>query len=103
MRDGKGRRDGPRRPGRGASRVDFFPRLVAMQRLVQARNFAVFKMSNSGLPGRRKLSTILDNFSSDSQLTAAVVLETYGDPLLEHIETSLLPLLWNGIEDSQTA
>ena len=103
MKDGKGRGDGPKRPGRPVSRVDFFPRLVAMQRLIQARNFAVFKMSNSGLPGRRKLSTILDNFSSDSQLTAAVVLEAYADPLLEHIETSLLPLLWNGIEDSQTA
>jgi DNA-binding CsgD family transcriptional regulator len=83
--------------------VDFFPRLVAMQRLVQARNFAVFRMSNAGPPGRRKLTTILDNFSSDSEVTAASVLGAYGDALLDHIDISLLPLLWNGTEDSQTA
>jgi DNA-binding CsgD family transcriptional regulator len=103
MKDGKGRGDGSKRPGRSASRVDFFPRLVAMQRLVQARNFAVYKMNSSGLPGRRKLSIILDNFSSDSQITATSIIESYGDLLLEHIETSLLPVLWNGTEDSQTA
>lgn len=103
MRDGKGKGDGNKRPGRPASRVDFFPRLVAMQRFGQARNFAVFKTSSSGLPGRRKLSVVLDNFSSDSPVTSAAIIEGYGEALLDHLESSSLPLLWNGTEDSQTA
>lgn len=103
MKDGRGKADGPKRPGRPASRVDFFPRLVAMQRFIQARNFAVFKLSSFGLPGRRKLTVILDNFSSDSSLTAAMILDAHGDALIEHIETSSLPMLWNGAEESQTA
>jgi len=74
-----------------------------MQRFTHARNFAVFKMNNSGLPGRRKLSLVLDNFSSDSPITATSILDVHGSALLEHLEISSLPLLWNGSEDSQTA
>lgn len=103
MKDGKGKGDGGKRSGRQASRADFFPRLIAMQRFALARNFVVFKMSNSGLPGRRKLTTIIDNFASDSPISATSVLEAYGEPMLEHLEISSLPLLWNGVEDSQTA
>jgi DNA-binding CsgD family transcriptional regulator len=103
MKDGKSKGDGGKRPGRTASRADFFPRLIAMQRFAHARNFAVFKLNNSGLPGRRKLSIIIDNFSSDTSITAQSILDSYGDVLLEHIEISSLPLLWNGNEDSQTA
>jgi DNA-binding CsgD family transcriptional regulator len=103
MKDGKGKGDSGKRPGRQASRADFFPRLIAMQRFAHARNFAVFKMNNSGLPGRRKLSLIIDNFSSDSPITATELMESYGEALLEHLEVSSLPLLWNGTEDNQTA
>lgn len=103
MKDARARGDNGKRQGRQASRADFFPRLVAMQRFAQARNFAVFKMSNSGLPGRRKLTAIIDNFSSDSPITAISVLDAYGPQMLEHLEISSLPLLWNGVEDSQTA
>ncbi|MCB1446653.1 MAG: helix-turn-helix transcriptional regulator [Rhizobiaceae bacterium] len=104
MRDGRGKGEGSRRPGgRTASRADFFPRLVAMQRFIHARNFAVFKSNNSGLPGHRKLTAIIDNFASDSPVAASAVLDCYGGTFLEHLETSSLPLLWNGIDDSQTA
>ncbi|MGV3550670.1 transcriptional regulator VisR [Rhizobium sp.] len=103
MKDGKGKGDGGKKPGRQASRADFFPRLIAMQRFAHARNFVVFKMTNSGLPGRRKLSIIIDNFSSDSAMTAMSVLDAYGEQMLDHLEISSLPLLWHGIEDSQTA
>ena len=103
MKDGKGKGDGSKRSGRPASRADFFPRLIAMQRFVHARNFAVFKLNNAGLPGRRKLTVIIDNFSSDSPVTASSILDGYSEGLLEHLEVSSLPLLWNGIEDSQTA
>jgi DNA-binding CsgD family transcriptional regulator len=103
MRDVKSKSDSAKRPGRQASRADFFPKLVAMQRFVQARNFAVYKMSNSGLPGHRKLSTLIENFSSDGPISAKSVLEAYGDDMLDHLDVSSLPLLWNGVEDSQTA
>lgn len=103
MKEGKGRGDGGKRPGRQASRADFFPRLIAMQRFAQARNFAVYKMNNSGLPGRRKLTVMIDNFSSDSPITTDSIIDSYGETLLEHIEISSLPLLWNGTEDNQTA
>lgn len=103
MKDVRGKGDGGKRTGRSASRADFFPRLIAMQRFAHARNFAVFKLNNSGLPGRRKLSVIIDNLASDSSVTAGSLLEGYGEALLAHIEVSSLPLLWNGIEDSQTA
>lgn len=102
MKD-KGKGDNGKRPGRPASRADFFPRLIAMQRFAHARNFAVFKMNNSGLPGRRKLTVIIDNFASDSPMTANSIIESYGDAMLDHLEISSLPLLWNGNEDSQTA
>ena len=103
MKDARSKGDSGKRPGRTASRADFFPKLIAMQRFAHARNFAVFKMNNSGLPGHRKLEVIIDNFSSDSPIIAGAILEAYGDALLEHIEVSSLPLLWNGTEDSQTA
>jgi DNA-binding CsgD family transcriptional regulator len=92
-----------KRQSKALSRSDFFPRLVAMQRFAHARNFAVFKTNNSGLPSRRKLTCILDNFPSDSEINAASILEAYGVQLMEHLDVSSLPLLWNGIEDSQTA
>jgi DNA-binding CsgD family transcriptional regulator len=95
--------DPTKRHSKAISRSDFFPRLVAMQRFAHARNFAVFKTNNSGLASRRKLSCILDNFPTDSEVTAAAILAEYGPILLDHLETSSLPLFWNGIDDAQTA
>ena len=64
------------RPGSVAvSRSDFFPRLVAMQRFAHARNFAVLKTNNSGLPSRRKLTCILDNFPTVKRDDALRVLD----------------------------
>lgn len=95
--------DAMKRSNRAVSRSDFFPRLVAMQRFAHARNFAVLKTNNSGLASRRKLTCILDNFASDSEVTALSILDAYAPVLLEHLEVSSLPLLWNGKEESQTA
>jgi DNA-binding CsgD family transcriptional regulator len=92
-----------KRQGKAVSRSDFFPRLVAMQRFAHARNFAVLKTNNSGLPSRRKLTCILDNFPTDSEVGASSILSAYGPTLLDHLEVSSLPLLWNGKDDAQTA
>jgi DNA-binding CsgD family transcriptional regulator len=103
MKDGKSTNDPVRRMTKAVSRSDFFPRLVAMQRFAHARNFAVLKTNNSGLPSRRKLTCILDNFPSDSEVTADSILEAYRPALIEHLEVSSLPLMWNGREEQQTA
>lgn len=103
MKLGRSVADPVKRHSKAVSRSDFFPRLVAMQRFAHARNFAVFKTNNSGLASRRKLSCILDNFPTDSEVTAAAILSEYGTILLEHLETSSLPLFWNGRDEAQTA
>jgi DNA-binding CsgD family transcriptional regulator len=103
MKGGRGKNDSGKRPGKSVSRADFFPRLVAMQRFALARNFAVYKTNNSGLASRRKLSCIIENFATDGDVTAPAILDTYGQAMLDHLEVSSLPLLWNGIEASQTA
>lgn len=98
-----GKTDSVKRQGRAVSRSDFFPRLVALQRFANARNFAILKSNNSGLPSRRKLTCILDNFSSDSEVEVQDIIDSYGAPLLEHLEVSSLPVFWNGVGESQTA
>ena len=103
MKANKGKSDTGKRQGRPVSRADFFPRLVAMQRFAHARNFAVFKSNNSGLASRRKLNCIIDNFATDGDIAASAILDSYSQALLDHLEISALPLLWNGIEASQTA
>lgn len=103
MKDTKAKNDTAKRQGRPVSRADFFPRLVAMQRFAHARNFAVFKTNNSGLPSRRKLTCIIDNFASDGDIAASAILDHYSQALLDHLEISSLPLLWNGLEANQTA
>jgi DNA-binding CsgD family transcriptional regulator len=45
----------------------------------------------------------MDNFASDDEISASQVLEAYGPALLDHLEISALPMLWNGVEASQTA
>ena len=99
----KGSSEQSKKPARPVSRADFFPRLVAMQRFAHARNFAVFKTNNSGLATLRKLTCILDNFQSDSELTADDILDAYSGPMLQHLEISSMPLMWNGSDDSQIA
>lgn len=103
MKATKAKNDSAKRQGRPVSRADFFPRLVAMQRFAHARNFAVFKTNNSGLASRRKLSCIIDNFATDGDIAASAILDNYSQALLDHLEVSALPLLWNGMEASQTA
>lgn len=88
---------------RASSRSDIFPKLVAMQKSLKARNFAVFRIAGAGLPNKRKLICELDNWGANGTESGVQLLDGYGDALLDHIETSLLPLLWNGSENSSFA
>ncbi|MGR6432041.1 transcriptional regulator VisR [Rhizobium sp. PAMB 3182] len=98
---------GDLRPNRttrsAASRSDLFPDLVTMQRMVKARHSAVFRIIGGSQPGKRSLFCEMENWGSVDQNYSAQFVAAYGDILLAHIESSLLPLLWNGADESSSA
>ncbi|WP_027486923.1 transcriptional regulator VisR [Allorhizobium undicola] len=80
---------------------DVFPKLMAMQKSLGARSFAIFRMVGSGLPRKRKLHCEYESWGAGGhggQSDAFVA--CYGELLLKHIDEFLLPLLWNGRENS---
>ena len=52
----------PPRTGSSASRSDLFPRLVAIQRVLGAKNFVVVRAIASGFPNKRKLFCEMENW-----------------------------------------
>ncbi len=76
-------------------------RLQAMQKQINAKHFAVLRLNGSGLPASRKLTCVLDNWGTESEITAHDLVSSYSDQMLEHLDTSLLPLLWNGTGEHQ--
>lgn len=91
------------RMSRFSSRSDLFPRLVAMQKSINARNFAVLRVGGSGGSNKRKLVCELENFGPNNLVMTKQLVETYGEQMLQHIDLSLLPLMWNGRDDASTA
>lgn len=91
------------RVSRFSSRSDLFPRLVVMQKSINARHFAVIRVGGSGAVNKRKLNCELENFGANNVAITRQLIETYGDQMLSHIELSMLPLVWNGREDGQIA
>ena len=83
---------------RAASRADVFPKLIAMQKQLRARNFAVFRVMAAGLPGKRKLICEMENWDTDNEQYGRLVLDNYAEALLDHIEVSTLPVVWSGAE-----
>jgi DNA-binding CsgD family transcriptional regulator len=86
-----------------SSRSDLFPRLVAMQKLIDADNFAIYRVAGSGLPSKLRLVCELENFGPTNPLASKAIIDVYGDAMLEHIEKSLLPMMWNGMDEESTA
>lgn len=91
------------RVSRFSSRSDLFPRLVVMQKSINARHFAVMRVGGSGAANKRKLVCELENFGPNNLAVTKMIIETYGEQMLQHIEQSLLPLMWNGRDDANTA
>lgn len=81
---------------RVSSRSDLFPQFVAMQKKLKARNFAVFRLAGGGLPNRRKMVCELENFGASAAESCDAFVEAYGVTLTEHLDKSLLPLMWSG-------
>lgn len=88
------------RVGKVTSRSDLFPRLIAMQKLADAQNFAVFRVNGSGLPAKQRLVCELENWGATNAGACKAFVDAHGDALLEHIEKSLLPLTWAGSHDA---
>lgn len=78
-------------------------RLQTMQKQINAKHFAVLRLNGSGLPASRKLTCVLDNWGTESEITAHDLTSSYSDQMLEHLDTSPLPLLWNGTGEHQAA
>ena len=74
-----------------------------MQKQVNAKHFAVLRLNGSGLPASRKLTCVLDNWGPGSEATAHELTSAYSDQMLEHLDASLLPVLWNGTGEHQAA
>jgi DNA-binding CsgD family transcriptional regulator len=70
-----------------------------MQKLADAQNFAVYRMSGSGLPAKQRLLCELENWGPSNASLNKAFADAYGDALIEHIEKSLLPLAWAGSHD----
>lgn len=86
-----------------ASRSDLFPRLMSMQKLIDAQNFAIYRITGSGLPSRMRLVCEFENWGPSNLAASKSIIDTYGEAMLEHIEKSVLPLMWNGLDEESTA
>ncbi|MES5098289.1 helix-turn-helix transcriptional regulator [Agrobacterium sp. BA1120] len=84
----------PVRSGTSTSRSDLFPKLVAMQRILGAKNFVVLRAVASGFPNKRKLFCELENWGMNASDQSARLVQAMGEPLLDHLERSLLPVIW---------
>jgi DNA-binding CsgD family transcriptional regulator len=74
-----------------------------MQKLIDAQHFAVYRLHGSGLPHKQRLVCELDNWGSAHSVAGKSFVEAYGEALIEHIDKSLLPLMWNGRDSDSTA
>lgn len=92
-----------RQQAKASRAATLIARLQAMQKQINARSFAVLRLNGNGLPSSRKLTCVLDNWGAHSEAMAHELLATYGGEMLQHLETSLLPLLWNGTGERQLA
>jgi DNA-binding CsgD family transcriptional regulator len=88
---------------RAASRSDIFPKLIAMQKTLRARNFVVLRVTGAGMPNKRKLICELENWGTTAIGQHDLLVATYGELLLDHIEMSVLPLIWEGADSSSFA
>jgi DNA-binding CsgD family transcriptional regulator len=89
------------RPPKAARASDFVSRLQVLQKILGADHFAVLRVAGHGLPSARKLTLSLHNWASDVDGNARALIETYGTAMLAHLESSMLPLIWEGAGDNQ--
>ncbi|NRP17764.1 Transcriptional activator protein LuxR [Ensifer adhaerens] len=91
------------RSGRAARAATLITRLQAMQRQINAKHFAVLRLNSKGMGAVRKMTCVLDNWGVSSEANAHDLITVYGEELTVHLDTSLLPVLWNGSGEHQAA
>jgi DNA-binding CsgD family transcriptional regulator len=91
------------RANRISSRSDLFPKLVSMQKLIDAQNFGIFRISGAGLASKQRLVCELDNWGSINPGANKSIIDAHGEAMIDHIEKSMLPLMWNGRDSDCTA
>ena len=103
--DSESRSDDARlgRSTRAARAATLVTRLQAMQRQINAKNFAVLRVNGRGMPVTRKLTCVLNNWGAASEANAHELLKIYGEELLQHLDRSPLALLWDGQGEHQAA
>jgi DNA-binding CsgD family transcriptional regulator len=83
--------------------ADAVAALQSMQKLIGAKNFAVLRVRGQGAPSARRLGCALSNWADRAELNGAALLEAHGDGLMAHLETSMLPVVWEGDEACEVA
>lgn len=91
------------RPPKSTKASDFVSRLQVMQTILGAEHFAVLRLSGHGLPNARRFTLSLHNWAHDVDEKARLLLGAYDAAMLAHLETSMLPLLWEGAGENQFA
>ncbi|MDO9416077.1 transcriptional regulator VisR [Pararhizobium sp.] len=91
------------RENRLLRQTNFTVRLQSMQKQLNAKHYAVFRITGNGLPASRKLACIMENWGAAAEINANAVTATYGDAMRAHLETSMLPVVWNGGGEHQAA
>ncbi|WEX88130.1 helix-turn-helix transcriptional regulator [Sinorhizobium garamanticum] len=91
------------RNGRAARAATLVTRLQAMQRQINAKNFAVLRVNGRGTAAARKLTCVLHNWGAACEANARDLVGVYGEELLAHLDRSLLPILWDGLGEHQAA
>lgn len=89
--------------GRGALAATLVTRLQAMQRQINAKSFAVLRVSGGGVVSARKLTCALSNWGASSEVNAHELIRVYGEELLQHLDRAPLPVLWDGQGGHQAA
>lgn len=77
--------------------------LQHMQKVIDARNFAVLRILGQGRPSARRLTCALSNWADQAEHRTRLLLEAYGEELMAHLEASTLPVVWEGAEGGQSA
>lgn len=92
----------PIRSPRISQRMDFVGRLTACQKIAHARNYCVLRSTGSNFPSKKKLSIVQENWGAEWQSQLNLLVETYSDFFMSHLEVSSTPIVWNGTSELQT-
>lgn len=82
---------------------DIVARLQHMQKVIGARDYAVFRLHGQGLPSTRRLTCALSTWADQAERRTQSLLEVHGEALMAHLEISTLPVVWDAETRRMTA